>query len=298
MTEKTLGLLEVAIDTPAAARSSLIVDSQVHVWLPEGPGRPWPWWGQEFRAEAHRPELSAESLLQEMSEAGVDRAVLVPPLFEGYRNDYVLDVARTWHNRFRVMARLDLDASDLIAQLDTFAADPLVAGIRLVFLPLDLGFIGDSIESKLWAAAAERDMPLMVHCPGQLSELRVVARRHPRLRLAVDHMGLSGLRTDADVSTEILALLELGREPGVSVKLSALSCYSAEPYPHSALHGPVAAVIDAFGVERTFWGSDLSRLRGRYRDSVDMVRDHLGLDADDADHVLGGSLLDWLRWCV
>ena len=74
--------------------TSPVVDAQVHVWLPEGPDRPWPPGGAERAPSMHRHEpISGATLLAEMKEAGVDRAVLVPPFFEGYRNDYAVACA-------------------------------------------------------------------------------------------------------------------------------------------------------------------------------------------------------------
>lgn len=279
-----------------SAVSPLVVDSQVHIWLPQTGQRRWPSWGEEMRAGAHRPELRAESLLAEMADAGVDRAVLVPPFFEGYRNDYVRAAAAARPDRFRAMVRLSLRAPDLVSRLEALAADPLIAGVRLVFLPLDAGRVADARDSPLWSAAAERNVPIMLHCPGQLADVRRIARRHPRLRLAVDHLGLSGGHVDADVESEVRHLLELADEPGVCVKASALPCFSTEPFPHPALLEPVKSAIRAFGPERVFWGSDLSRLPGRYSDAVRMVREHLGLDQAEVDQVLGRSLLGWLGW--
>ena len=64
--------------------SSPVVDAQVHVWRPEAPDRLWPAGGAERALSMHRHEpISGPTLLAEMKEAGVDRAVLVPPFFEG-----------------------------------------------------------------------------------------------------------------------------------------------------------------------------------------------------------------------
>jgi len=66
----------------------MIVDSQVHIWGADTPERPWPP-GQA--AHAHQPvPLTAEDLLQKMDAAGVSRAVLVPPSWEGDRNEVAL----------------------------------------------------------------------------------------------------------------------------------------------------------------------------------------------------------------
>src|SRR5258707_897355 len=70
----------------------MIVDSQVHIWAADTPERPWPP-GQAARAHQPTP-LTAEDLLEKMDAAGVARAILVPPSWEGDRNDVVLALAK------------------------------------------------------------------------------------------------------------------------------------------------------------------------------------------------------------
>lgn len=232
-----------------------------------------------------------------MSGAGIDRAVLIPPLFEGYRNDYALSVARARPDAFRVMARLNLRTEEDIPEAVTaIVADPLLAGARLVFLPLDAGSLAEHADSALWGEAERRDLPIMIYAPGQLAEIAELAARFPKLRLAIDHLGLSGQRYDSGIVDESGPLAELARFPNLSVKLSALPCYSTEAYPHPSLHRPARAAIEAFGPERVFWGSDLSRLPGRYEDAVALTRDHLCRSEQEAEAVLGGSLSRWLAW--
>jgi L-fuconolactonase len=58
-----------------------IVDAQVHIWGENTPQRPWP-----ARHQPHRAvPLAKETLLREMDTAGVARAVIVPPSWEGER---------------------------------------------------------------------------------------------------------------------------------------------------------------------------------------------------------------------
>ena len=69
----------------------LIVDAQVHVWAANTPERPWP-------HDAAKPQrdvpLCPDELLREMDAAGVDRTVMVPPIWEGRRNDLALAAAQ------------------------------------------------------------------------------------------------------------------------------------------------------------------------------------------------------------
>ena len=274
-----------------------VVDAQVHVWLPEGPDRPWPPGGAERARTMHRQlPISGPALLAEMREAGVDRSVLVPPFFEGYRNDYAVACATEAPEAFRVMARVDLRTGDP-GPVRELLRDPVVAGVRLVFLPADAGRVDDPAAQWLWDFAESEDVPVMLLASGQLGALADVARAHPGLRLAVDHLGLTGQATDAAVAPEIAEVLRLADLDNVSVKLTSLPSYSTEPYPYPALHPFVRQLYDAYGPERLFWGSDLSRLRGSYADLVRLFREDLDfLSPADVEAIMGGSVLAWLRW--
>jgi L-fuconolactonase len=245
----------------------------------------------------HRHEpITGATLLAEMKDAGVDRAVLVPPFFEGYRNDYAVACATEAPETFRVMARVDLRTGDPGPVRDLLR-DPVVAGVRLVFLPADAGRLDDPQAEWLWSFAEEEDVPVMLLASGQLDALGELARARPGLRLAVDHLGLTGQHTDAAIAPEIAQLVALAGLDNVSVKTTAAPCYSTEPYPYPALHPLLRQLYDAFGPERLFWGSDLSRLRGSYRDLVRLFREELDfLSPADVEAVMGRSVLTWLDW--
>jgi L-fuconolactonase len=276
---------------------SPVVDAQVHVWLPEAPDRPWPPGGAERARSMHRHEpISGPVLLAEMREAGVDRAVLVPPFFEGYRNDFAVACATEAPESFRVMARVDLRTGDPGPVRDLLR-DPVVAGVRLVFLPADAGRLDDPAAEWFWSFAEEEDVPVMLLASGQLDALGDLARARPGLRLAVDHLGLTGQHTDAGIAPEIADLLALAQQGNVSVKATAVPCYSTEAYPYPALHPFLRQLHDAYGPERLFWGSDLSRLRGSYPDLVRLFREDLDfLSPADVEAVMGRSILTWLDW--
>ena len=92
-----------------------IVDAQVHIWAANTPERPWP-----DRHEAHRPiPLGKDELLREMEAAGVNRVIIVPPSWEGERNDIALDAAQKHPDRFAVMGRFDKDAPGAHDQIAT-----------------------------------------------------------------------------------------------------------------------------------------------------------------------------------
>src|SRR5438067_5416435 len=88
----------------------LIVDAQVHIWGDDTPERPWPASG---RSRPHRPQpFSKDDLLREMDAAGIARVVIVPPSWEGDRNDLALEAAQLHPDRFAVMGRPPLPPAE------------------------------------------------------------------------------------------------------------------------------------------------------------------------------------------
>ncbi|HEX9144166.1 MAG TPA: hypothetical protein VGA09_07825 [Candidatus Binatia bacterium] len=85
----------------------IIVDSQVHIWAPETPEKPY---AKGNASVPHRPvPLGHEELLREMDGAGVERCILVPPTWEDDRNDTSLQAARLYPARFAVMGKIKID---------------------------------------------------------------------------------------------------------------------------------------------------------------------------------------------
>src|SRR5712691_5471213 len=106
-----------------------IVAAQVHVWAASTPERPWP-----ARHPPHRRvPITQDDLLREMAAADVDRVVLVPPSWEGERNDIALAAAAVRPDRFAVMGRLDPEAPAARGAVKAWRAQPGMLGLRLTF---------------------------------------------------------------------------------------------------------------------------------------------------------------------
>src|SRR5262249_56501925 len=115
-----------------------IVDAQVHIWQAHTPERPWP---ADGIGQAHIPRpFSYYELIARMDEAGVDRVVIVPPSWEGYRNEYAMEAAKKWPKRFAVMGRRRLDDPKSKELLATWKAQPGMLGVRHTFNRLQTGW--------------------------------------------------------------------------------------------------------------------------------------------------------------
>ncbi|HET9093571.1 MAG TPA: amidohydrolase family protein [Solirubrobacteraceae bacterium] len=280
-----------------------IVDAQVHIWREERPERPWvPGARERMRRIGHREEaFRYEECLRRMDEAGVDRAILVPPSWEGDRIDYVLEAAEAHPERFGVMARIpQSDPTGGRTLMRQLASIETIRGLRLTFhRPIDRDWMIDGTSDWIWPEAEELGLVVMVYAPAWKAELGRIARRHPDLRIIVDHMGVDTSHVDDAIAPDVRETLALAAHPNVSVKLSALPAHSTEPFPNANLFPYVRALIERMGAERCHWGTDITRLFGHgltWRDAVDQFTVHLGLSDAHLQEIMGRSLCRVLDW--
>ncbi len=265
----------------------MIVDSQVHAWVngePTGPHR--------------RSPITREALNAEMQAAGVARVVLAPPLWDPEGNAYTLSLARSEPDRFAVMGMLDANGDDPSDRLHTWRNQPGMLGIRFLFNTKDrLAPLLSGGLDRAWSVAEEIDLVVAMLIPGSLHLVDDIARRHPRLRIIVDHLGVPRGSLGPAAFDHLPALLALAKYPNVHVKAAGVGDYAIDPYPFRSLDAPLRRIFNAFGAERLIWGSDLSRLHHPYRQCVAHFRDSLPwLSSTDIELIMGGNvcrLLDW-----
>ena len=275
----------------------LICDSQVHVWGANTPERPWP-----ARAHAQREiPLGHEELLREMDAAGVERLVIVPPSWEGERNDLALAAVQAHPTRFAIMGRFNPEAPGARETIKDWRKQPGMLGMRFAFhIPLLQQPLIDGKFDWVWAEAEKQGIALMILVPQNMVEvIDDVAARYPQLKIVMDHMALTSGKPFDETFKDFDKLLPIARRPNVAVKASALPCYSAELYPFTRVQAYARKAYEAFGGKRTFWGSDLSRSPVPYRSQIDMwLSDAPWLKEADKEWVMGRGICEWLGWKV
>lgn len=276
----------------------IITDAQVHIWEEDSPEHPWGPGGRERARQHGLGPLRSDQVLRLMDGAGVQRAVLVPPTFSGARNDVCLEAARACPSRLAVMGYVAADRPDVADVLAGWRSQPGMLGIRLTLSRgASQGWIADGTLDPFWKAAEENGIPLYVLPPDLHEQLGEVAQRHPGLRIIVDHLGIRTGARDMAILPGIEALLALASLSNVAVKATCLPSYVSEPYPYRGLQEVVRRVIGAFGPERVFWGSDMSRLPGPYRDAVTFFTEEMPfLSAEELEWIMGRGLSEWLAW--
>jgi L-fuconolactonase len=271
----------------------LIADAQVHIWGPDTAERPW-----KKGAKPHRPvPLGADALIAEMNAAGVQRAVLVPPSFEGTRDDLVLDAAARYPGRFAAMGKIDPADPAARDRLAGWRGQQGMLGLRFNFKKRPETLTEERM-AWVWGAAETAGVPVYLGVTHtMLPAVDAIAAKHPGLKIILDHLALAGGIKDDEAFSDIGLLIAIATRQNVAVKASALPCYSTAPYPFRNLHGYLRQVFDAFGPRRMMWGSDLTRLKCSYRECVTLFTEELPwLSAGDLEWIMGRSLSEWLGW--
>lgn len=279
-----------------ATRKRLIVDAQVHLWKAESPD--WPWVAGQ---KPQMPEpFTIEKLVPLMDEAGIDRAVIVPPSVTGDRNDYALEAAKRYPNRFAVMGRIPLNNPQSAALLPKWKEQPGMLGVRVTFTRAGEAWLTDGTADWFWPAAEKAGLPVMFLTTGRSAEFARIAERHPQLMLIVDHMGVrADVMKAGKLADAIDQTLLLAKYPNVSVKLSAAPNNSTEAYPFRDFLPHIRRLFDAFGPQRCYWGTDLTNGydKATYRQRITHFTEDLPfLSEADKDWVMGRAILQRLKW--
>lgn len=276
-------------------RSHPVTDAQVHIWADDRPDRPWP---VEGHARAHRfPAFTVADLLWEMDTSEVERAVLVPPSFEGDYNDVAVSAAQCHSDRLAVMARFDPGAPDAVTVLQELIATPVIRGFRMTYhRPEMQAHLTSEATEWFWATLAAESIPVMIYAPGQNAALRALGVRHPGLRLIVDTLGLALGTTDEELDTPLDQLNLLADNPNIAVKATALPAHVTDEYPFRSLGPRLRAVMDAFGIHRVFWASDLTRVPHPYNEIVSYPDELDVFTPDELTWLMGRGISEWLNW--
>lgn len=264
-----------------------IVDAHIHIWAKGTP-----------RAAHRQHPYSAEEALADMEAAGVDAAVIQPPAWDPDANAIAVDAARRYPGRFAVLGSFPPDAPDAQQILERWKAQPGMLGLRYIFNePRHARWLaGDEIE-WLWRGAAERNIPIALAAAAYLPQLAGLAKRHPRLRLLVDHLGVPLGATGDAAFRQVPDLLALARYPNVAIKATGVPAYATDAYPYRSIHEPLKRIYDAFGPRRFFWGTDITKMPCSWRQCVTLFTEELPWIArEDLRWVMGDALCEWLGW--
>lgn len=261
-----------------------LVDSQIHLWA-----------DADYAARMLQQWMSAEQVVAEMDAAGVARTYLVPG--HSAANPLCVDAVRRWPERFRALCLLALDKPESHELMAHWAGSGCTA-LRLTFPPYrKVSWLDDGTADWFWPVADRLALPVMVWAPLRAHTIGQLAERWPRIRFIVDHLNLFVEDKGDTVARAVQAVLPLARHANVAVKVSSLPSHSLEGYPWRDMHSHIEQAVNAFGAERTMWGTDLTRKSCTYEQAITMFTRELPFLSElQLEQVMGGTATRWIGW--
>jgi predicted TIM-barrel fold metal-dependent hydrolase len=219
--------------------------------------------------------------------------VIHPPGWDPDSSALAIEAARRHPNRFAILGKFPLDRPDSRTLIDGLKGQPGMLGLRFALLqPHQQTWLTDGTLDWLWPVAERARMPVALLGGNLLPGVTQIAQNHPGLKLIVDHFA----RPDKTWSNlpELLATAKL---PNVALKATGAPSYSSEAYPYRDIHGHIRKLYDAFGPERMFWGTDITRMPCPWKQCVTMFTEELPwLSKKDKELIMGRALCTWLGW--
>lgn len=269
-----------------------IVDAQIHLWEQGFPGN-----------QAHRTvsRYSAEYVLGMMDEAGVDAALIHPPGWDPNSQQIAEDAVKNHPGRFAILGAFPLDDPASRGLTDGWLRRPGMLGLRFTFLsPHQAVWMMDGTADWVWPAAEKAGIPIALLATEFLPKVGEIAERHPGLKLIVDHLGGRGgneFLKDEGALSHMPQLVALAKHPNVAVKATGAPGYSSEGYPFRPVQPYLKQIYDAFGPDRMFWGTDISRMPCSWRQCITLFTEELSwLPTVDKPKVMGEALCAWIDW--
>jgi L-fuconolactonase len=240
--------------------------------------------------------------LAAMTVAGVDAAVLVQTVSQGYDNTFLLGAAAAEPGRFSVVGVVDPVVPGIEEDVTAWRRTRYALGLRVVALSDErVARLRAGGYERLLSAAERCSVPMFVYAPRNLDVLEAIAEAHPALLLVLDHIGLPQppvLRDGEDAWSDFDRVLGLARLPNVALKISALPTVSREQSPFNDLWPRLHRLLDAYGAGRLMWGSDITRetIRHDYIEALDYIRTTDEIGAGEKGELLGGSMRRLCNW--
>jgi L-fuconolactonase len=259
-----------------------VIDAHFHVWRLDRGDYDW--------LAAEDASLRRDFAVPDWVAAGdgtpVRAGVLVQAAPTGAETEYLVEVAAEHPDLvLGVVGWADLAAPEAPARVERLAARPRVVGVRPWLQAIDDPdwILAPAVARGLAAVQAAGLVYEALVRPVHLTRVAQLARRHPGLRIVVDHGAKPDIAGDAfePWATDLRRVAASG---DVYCKVSGLLTEAGTRTDAGALRPYVQTVLDAFGPQRVLWGSDwpvLTTVAG-YRDWLEMARELVPAEAHEA----------------
>jgi L-fuconolactonase len=272
------------------------VDSHQHFWRysPNEYG-----WIDDSMVALQRDYLPAEAK-REMDRAGIDACVAVQARQTIEETRWLLELAEV--NRFiaAVVGWIDLQADDVAAQIEEFAACPKLVGVRhIVQSEPDDRFLLRPSFCRGISVLEDLDLTydILIY-PRHLPAALEFVSRFKAQRFVLDHLAKPAIRT-GEIREWEKHIRELAKAPNVFCKLSGLVTEADwARWTPDQIRPYLDVAFDCFGVHRLMAGSDwpVCTVAAEYRSTMAVIGDYLdGRPASEREAVMGGNAARFWR---
>ena len=232
---------------------------------------------------------SAEVFLSNMDYAQVSAAVITQEFIDGIQNDYLMEVARRYPDRFLVCGMCEFRQPGFLPHAEKL----LNEGFRAIKIPAQRLLLKD--KRVMLTSDEMMQMFRVMEAKGailsidladgdlQVGEMEEVIQECPQLKIAIGHFAMV---TRQGWQEQV----KLARHPNVRIESGGITwLFNDEFYP---FHGAIRAIreaADLVGMEKLMWGSDYPRTITAitYRMSYDFVSKRNELSEEEKSLFLG-----------
>jgi L-fuconolactonase len=274
----------------------MLIDTHHHFWK----YRPEEFGWMDDSMKALQTDFLPEHLQPLLGKCGISGTVVVQARQSLQETAWLLDLGRKHDFIQGVVGWMDLCSPRLDEQLDAYAHDPMLVGLRHVVHdePDDDFMLRPDFQrgvSRLHAFGLVYDLLLF---PRHLTRAIRLARTLPGQRFVLDHLGKPAIRSGEmqPWETDLKALAAL---PNVWCKLSGMVTeadhvsWKAEDFiPY------MSVILDAFGSGRVMLGSDwpVCTLAGDYGQVLGIALEYIGrLDPEEKRKIEFKNAIDFYQ---
>lgn len=238
---------------------------------------------------------SAEVFLSNMDYAQVSAAVITQEFIDGIQNDYLMEVARRYPDRFLVCGMCEFRKPHFLGH----ARQLLDEGFRAIKIPAQRLLLK---EGRVWLTSdemmqlfhlmEERGAILSIDLADgalQVAEMEEIIAECPQLKIAIGHFGMV---TREGWQEQI----KLARHANVMIESGGITwLFNDEFYPFRGAVRAIREAADLVGMEKLMWGSDYPRTITAitYRMSYDFVSKSSELTEEEKALFLGKNAQDF-----
>ena len=273
-----------------------IIDSHLHVWASAAESATYPYAPNQTPPDSVIDISCTSSLLEQMSQAGVDGALIVQPINHKYDHRYVKDAIKKHPDKLKGMLLFDPASPDPEAALSRFEELVLQGFVGVRFNPYL--FEGKMCENesavKIFKRCAELNFPVGIMCFKGIElhhdDILSLCDKSPETMIILDHFGFASVEKQ-DQFDIVLSL----KEKNVVVKISALFRQGDKGAPkyEKVRTERFEPLLEAYGADRMMFGTDFPYVTQEeigYQGAVETVSSWLSeRTAEEKNAVMGGT---------